>query len=197
MKVSNDAEAGPTGPLSELFRLQTEFQARLADETLRYLRRLQGTLGPAAPGTVLSPGPGGGLRAAGTPGETVTLSLELENLQRVHCVVSPQLTPLVSAEGATWFPAAEVAAHRLVAPGETAALTVALPLPDALPAGRYRGALVLQGFRDGAVAVEVAVSAPAAATPPPDPPRPNPPPLDPPAAPAKAATARRAPRRRG
>ena len=163
MRVSNDGEPGPSGPVSELFRLQTEFQARLADETLRYLRRLQGTLGPAAPGTVLAPGSGEGLRAAGAPGETVALALELENLQRVHCVVWPQLTPLVSAEGATWFPAAEVAAHRLVAPGETAALAVSLPLPDALPPGRYRGALVLQGFRDGAVPVEVAVSAPAAA----------------------------------
>ncbi|HEX2093432.1 MAG TPA: hypothetical protein VHG28_13590 [Longimicrobiaceae bacterium] len=161
MKVSNDAEAAPTGPLSELFHLQTEFQARLAEETLRYLRRLQGTLGPAAPGTVLSPGPGDGLRAAGAPGETVVLSLELENLQRVHCVVSPQLTPLVSTEGATWFPAAETAPYRLVAPGETTVLTLALPLPGVLPPGCYRGALVLQGFRDGAVAIEVAVSAPA------------------------------------
>jgi hypothetical protein len=178
MRVSNDAEAAPTGPLSELFRLQTEFQARLADETLRYLRRLQGTLGPAAPGTVLAPGPGDGLRADGAPGGSVTLSLELENLQRVHCVASPQLTPLVSAEGATWFPAVESTAHRLVAPGETAALTLALPLPEALPPGRYRGALVLQGFRDGAVAVEVVVS------------RPGP-------APTRPAPARRAPRRGG
>lgn len=186
MKVSNEGEAGPTGPLSELFRLQTEFQARLADETLRYLRRLQGTLGPAAPGTVLAGGDREVLRAAGAPGDTVALSLELENLQRVHCVLTPQLTPLVSAEGATWFPAAEIAAHRLVAPGETAALTLTLPLPGELPAGRYRGALVLQGFRDGAVAVEVTVSPPAAAAPAPaDVPAPGP------------AAPRRAPRRRG
>ncbi|HET7230953.1 MAG TPA: hypothetical protein VFJ16_13165, partial [Longimicrobium sp.] len=161
MRVSNDGEPGPSGPLSELFRLQTEFQARLADETLRYLRRLQGTLAPAAPGTVLAPGPGDGLRAAGASGGSVALVLELENLQRVHCVVSPQLTPLVSAEGATWFPAVEMASPRLVAPGETASLTLALSLPDTLPPGRYRGALMLQGFHDGAVAVEVAVSAPA------------------------------------
>lgn len=53
MPLANDA-AGSSGasPFSELLRLQTDFQARLADETFRYLRRLHGTLGPGAPGTV-------------------------------------------------------------------------------------------------------------------------------------------------
>lgn len=165
MKVTNDeGEQGPSGPLAELFRLQTEFQARLAEETLRYLRRLQGTMAPAAPGTVVAPGTGGALAAAGAPGETVALALEMENLQRVHCVVSPQLTPLVSAEGATWFPAADAPPHRLLAPGETAAITLPLTLPHVLPPGLYRGALVLQGFRDGALPVQVAVTAPATAS---------------------------------
>jgi len=53
-RVSNDSE-GSSGPFSELLRLQSDFQARLTEETLRYLRRLQGTLGPTAPGTVVKP----------------------------------------------------------------------------------------------------------------------------------------------
>ena len=34
---------------AEVFALQQDFQARLADETLRYLRSLRGLLGPPPP----------------------------------------------------------------------------------------------------------------------------------------------------
>ena len=42
-------EKSPPNPLSDWLRLQSDFQARLADETLRYLRRLQGAVAPATP----------------------------------------------------------------------------------------------------------------------------------------------------
>ena len=169
VKITNE-RPGSEGenPFADLFRLQTEFQTRLAEETLRYLRRISGALGPAAPGTVVVPDAGAPLSVTASPGERATLTLELENLQRVHCVVTPQLSPLVSDAGATWFPATEPpSAMRLVAPGETVTLEIGLRLPADLPPATYRGALVLQGFRNGAVRVAVTVPA-AAAGPQPD-----------------------------
>ncbi|MCI0390633.1 MAG: hypothetical protein MOB07_17950 [Acidobacteria bacterium] len=158
MRVPNEPGDGNLGAFSELLRLQTEFQTRLAEETLRYLRRLQGASAPATPGTVLMPGSMVELQAAGRPGETVELTLEVENRQRAHSVVTPMLSPMASAAGATWFPAADPSpASMLLAPEEVATLTIRLALPDNLPVGAYRGALLLQGFREGAIAVVINV----------------------------------------
>jgi hypothetical protein len=163
MRVESDPPDEQRGPLSELLRLQSEFQARLADETLRYLRRLQGAFAPAAPGTVVRPDGDGELRAAGRPGQRVTLRLEAENRQRVHCLVTPMLTPLVARTGTTWFPAADPSpAATLLAPGEVGTVTVELVLPAELPADVYKGALVLQGFREGGVPVTIDAGAGAA-----------------------------------
>jgi hypothetical protein len=158
VRVPNEPEGEAASAFGELLRIQGEFQTRLAEEALKYLHRLQGTAMPAAPGTVMVPGASAGLRAAGRPGESVELRLEVENRQRVHCSLAPTLTPLVSASGTTWFPAAEPSpVITLVAPGEVAPVLIRLPLPSNLPAGTYNGALVLQGFREGAVAVTVVV----------------------------------------
>lgn len=163
MRVSNEAGGGPSGAFSELFRLQADFQARLAEETLRYMRRLQGAVVPAAPGTVMMPAEGLELRAAAAGGEAV-LALEIENLQRVHCMVTPQLTPLVSAAGVTWFPAAEMAtASRLVAPGGVERIEIPVAVPAELPDGEYRGALLLQGFRQSTIPVTFTIGADAQA----------------------------------
>jgi hypothetical protein len=163
VRVSNDDSRGAAGVFSDLLKLQTEFQARLAEETLTYLRRLQGAAAPAAPGTVLVPEGGAQLTASGTPGSAVTLALEIENRQRVHTVVTPMLGPLVSAEGVTWFPAADPSPpSTLVAPGQVRALSLAVTLPAEIRPGTYRGALVLQGFGDGGVSVAIEVPAPEA-----------------------------------
>src|SRR5262245_6448140 len=159
MRVPSDPPEEQAGPLSELFRLQSEFQARLADETMRYLRRLQGAFAPAAPGTVVMSDGDGTLRAVGRPGERVSLRLEAENRQRVHTLVTPMLTPLVARTGTTWFPAAEpTPASTLLAPGEVGVVTVELAVPTALPPDSYRGALVLQGFRESGVPVALEVT---------------------------------------
>jgi hypothetical protein len=158
VRVPNEPGDGNLGAFSELLRLQNEFQTRLAEETLRYLRRLQGASAPATPGTVLMPGSMVELQAAGRPGETVVLTLEVENRQRAHSVVTPMLSPMASASGATWFPAADPSpASLLLAPEEVSTLTIRLALPDNLPVGAYRGALLLQGFREGAIAVVIDV----------------------------------------
>ncbi len=64
MRISNDSNGAAGSPFSELLHLQTDFYTRLADETLRYLRRLQGAAAPAVPGTVLKPGAAGAELAA-------------------------------------------------------------------------------------------------------------------------------------
>ncbi|MDQ4025966.1 MAG: hypothetical protein M3217_10855 [Actinomycetota bacterium] len=161
MQIPNDPGTGAGGSFRDLLRLQTEFQARLAEETVKYLRRLQGAGMPAAPGTVLHPDEGTELNGKGPPGATVRLELEVLNRQRVHSIVTPMLEALVGASGITWFPEVEPAvSSTLVPPNESRPLALTLKLPDDLPAGTYRGALLLQGFRDGAVPVAVEVEAP-------------------------------------
>jgi hypothetical protein len=159
VRISNDSNGAGSGPFSELLRLQTDFYTRLADETLRYLRRLQGAAAPAVPGTVLKPGTALRLEAAGAPGSSIELHLEVENRQRVHTAVTPLLSPLVDTSGVTWFPAVEATPPALLlSPEEVAQLTVHLPLPATIPAGTYHGALLLQGFREGAVAVIITIT---------------------------------------
>jgi hypothetical protein len=150
-----------------MFRLQADFQARLAEETLRYLRRLQGSVMPAAPGTVVMPSHELELRAAAEPGAKAELAVEVENLQRVHCMVTPQLTPLVSTAGVTWFPATDpVTVSRLIAPNAIERLAITLAIPQDLPIGEYRGALLLQGFRKNSLPVVVSVGRTEAPAPP-------------------------------
>jgi len=168
MPISNDPGSSAWGgPFADLLRLQTEFQSRLGEETIRYLRRLQGALGPAAPGTVVLAQPGQELSAEAPPGGTAELTVELENLQRVHAVVSPQITPLVSGAGTTWFAAAEPGSgFRILAPGASDSLVLRIDVPAELPPGTYRGAVMLVGFREGALPVAVRVVQPAAGPPP-------------------------------
>jgi len=69
------------------------------------------------------------------------------------------LSPFVDGAGATWFPATDPPSiSRLLAPSEVGALKVSIPLPAELAAGHYRGALLLQGFRSGALPVTVTVT---------------------------------------
>jgi hypothetical protein len=158
VRIPNEPESGDAAAFGELLRIQSEFQTRLAEEALKYLHRLQGTAMPASPGTVMVPGEASELRASGRPGESVELRLEVENRQRVHCSLAPMLTPLVGASGVTWFPATEPSPIvALIAPGEVTPLVIGVPLPPKLPPGTYNGALLLQGFREGAVAVTVVV----------------------------------------
>jgi hypothetical protein len=161
--VTNETGRDIGAAFAELLRLQTEFQTRLTEETLNHLRRLQGATMPVAPATVLMPGGDSELRATGSPGTTTELKLELENRQRVHCVVTPMLSPLVETSGVTWFPTTAPSVL-LIAPDEIAQANIALELPAEIPAGVYRGALLLHGFHAGAVAVVIEVSNKASAS---------------------------------
>lgn len=156
MQTPNDPAGAADGLFSGLLHLQTEFYTRLTEETLKYLRRLQGAVAPAVPGTVLMPGSRIELDASGNPGTSVELKLEIENRQRLHCVVTPMFTPLVGASGVTWFPAADsLPPLLLLAPEEIVPMAVKLPLPANIPPGIYRGALLLLGLQDGTVPVAI------------------------------------------
>jgi hypothetical protein len=145
--------------------MQAEFQTRLVEETTRYLRRLQGIFEPSAPGTVLQPDDEALVSAPCAAGGTVELTVEVENRQRVHTMVTPSVTPLVEPNGTTFFPAAEFSPpSRLLAPEEVDTLTLRLHLPAELAPATYRGMLILQGFRDGGVPLVVEVSPPQAAS---------------------------------
>lgn len=160
MRIPNEPGGGAANIFSDLLRLQSEFHSRLAEETLRYFRRIQGSSVPAAPGTVMLPDGSLELSASVVPGSDVNLEIEIENLQRVHCMAVPMISPLIDQSGVTWFPACDYSLPALVAPGEIAALKIAFPIPESLPSGIYRGALLLQGFRQGAIPVSVSVISP-------------------------------------
>jgi hypothetical protein len=156
--VRTIGDAGePEAPFSELVRMQMDFQTRLAEETLRYLRRIQAAALPPTPSTVV--------RAQrdrpavrGTPGDSLVLVEQLENRQRVHAIVTAMLTPLVAGNGTTWFAQSEPVTL-IVPPGERAALELNVTVPAELPPGTYRGALALTGLEDGALSVAVHVAA--------------------------------------
>jgi hypothetical protein len=157
LRIPNQPDGGTGGQFSELMRLQAEFQSGLAEETILYLRRLQGASAPASPGTVVVPERSRELVTSGQPGTAAEVGVEIENRQRVHCVVSPSLSPQVGSSGVTWFPEAELIPTMLLAPEEIATLQIKLSIPSEIPAGTYRGALMLRGFSDGAIALTVNV----------------------------------------
>ena len=158
MRVGNDPEWDSKSPMAGLLKLQTEFYARLTEETLKYLRHVQAASLPSTPGTVLLPREGLQLETSGAPGDTVELQLEIENRQRVHCVVTPMLSPFVHASGATWFPSAVHQTSLLLAPEQIDTIKMQLPLPAGIPDGVFRGALLLQGFRENAILVAITIT---------------------------------------
>jgi hypothetical protein len=151
-------EESPQNPLSDWLRLQSDFQARLADETLRYLRRLQGAAAPVTPGTVLVPEDGSELKANAKSGGSFEIALDVKNYQRVHAMAAPALDPMVSSSGITWYPEAEFSPEfSLVAPDESIKFVVRVNVPAVLPSGTYIGALSLRGLRQQIFRISVDV----------------------------------------
>src|SRR4029078_8476355 len=124
----------------------------------KYLRHIQAASLPSTPGTVLLPREGLQLETSGAPGDSGELQLEIENRQRVHCVVTPMLSPFVHASGATWFPSAVHQTSLLLAPEQIDTIKMKLRLPPGIPEGVFRGALLLQGFGENAILVAITVT---------------------------------------
>jgi hypothetical protein len=68
------------------------------------------------------------------------------------------LSPFVHASGATWFPSAVHQTSLLLAPEQIDTIRIQLPLPSGIPEGIFRGALLLQGFRENAILVAITVA---------------------------------------
>ena len=160
MRVASDPPDEQRGPLSELLRLQSEFQARLADETLRYLRRLQGAFAPAAPGTVVRPDGDGELRAAGRPGPA------RDPPARGRESPARPLPGDAHADAARAHAPGRRGSRRPIRrppprcwrPARSARWRSSSSCRRSCPPDVYKGALVLQGFREGGVPVTIDAS---------------------------------------
>src|SRR3954454_23928597 len=74
-------------------------------------------------------------------------------------MVTPMLSPLVHASGATWFPSAFFdKPSLLIAPEQVETINIKLAIPGGIPEGSFRGMLLLQGFRDNAIPVTIDVT---------------------------------------
>jgi hypothetical protein len=156
----NDEQKSESSGFARLLRLQSELQARLVEETMRYVQKLRGPLSPTAPGTVLRPRKEDLLHALGTIGSKACIELHLENRQRAHTMVMPLLSPLIGLDGTTWYPESHTSGgSTLLAPGEIATLALSLDIPAELPVGSYHGAVTLVGFRNSSLPLVVTVSA--------------------------------------
>lgn len=154
---------GPSGQQSsafeEMLKLQSSFQQSLTDATMNYLRQLQGLVGPVTPGTVVQRSEKVARSLTVAPGGRTSATIRVENRQRVHSMVTPMLTPLVSDSGTTWFvEAGFTPATALLASDEIGEFTLGLASPKDMPLGIYRGAVLIYGAADGVIPLEVKVA---------------------------------------
>ncbi|MGC3939676.1 hypothetical protein ACOTTU_17870 [Roseobacter sp. EG26] len=153
----------PSSPFEELVKLQSSFQQSLSQATMNYLRQLQGIVGPVTPGTVVQQVDGHTVELSMAPGGKSSAKINVENRQRVHSMITPMITPLVSDVGATWFAQTAFSPPTaLLATDETLDFTLSLSAPKEMPLGVYRGAVLIYGCSEGVVPLEVTVAAPAA-----------------------------------
>ena len=157
--ISNDAKAmSEESPIAQILKAQYEYQTKSLEEYMKYLSVLQGTIGPYAPGTIMTPSPDLELEAASTPGTTVELTLKVENKQFAYSVVSPVMTPFITESGITWFPDVEFSpVSMLLAPQETKKIVIKIKLPTELSPNLFHGSLLLIGFRFGGIPVKIRV----------------------------------------
>ncbi|NOD88204.1 MULTISPECIES: hypothetical protein [unclassified Ruegeria] len=163
MSHDHDHASTPSSPFEELIKLQSAFQQSLSQATMQYLRQLQGIVGPVTPGTVVHQVDGAGVALKLRPGGQANASVNVENRQRVHSMVTPMITPLVSDTGATWFAqTAFTPPTALLATDEVLDFALVLEAPKDMPLGVYRGAVLIYGCSDGVVPLEVTVAKQAA-----------------------------------
>ncbi|WP_299681173.1 hypothetical protein [uncultured Roseobacter sp.] len=163
MPHDHDHGGTPSSPFEELMKLQSAFQQSLSQATMQYLRQLQGIVGPVTPGTVVQQIDGAGVDLKLRPGGQAKASVTVENRQRVHSMITPMITPLVSDTGATWFAQTAFAPPTaLLATDESLEFALVLDAPADMPVGVYRGAVLIYGCSDGVVPLEVTVAKQAA-----------------------------------
>lgn len=130
--------ARPTASPSRRRRLLT-FDAN--DGVVASIRQVIVSFGPWAPRSVLTPGPRS-LVAEGLAGQLIRVTLTVRNLQSAVVVVSPALTVLRRADGGTWSPDHALrSAVRLLWPGESTTIELALTIAGCVPEGTYDGSI--------------------------------------------------------
>ncbi|MDP5220447.1 hypothetical protein Q5Y75_24995 [Ruegeria sp. 2205SS24-7] len=159
MPHDHDPGTVPSSPFEELMKLQSAFQQSLSEATMQYLRQLQGIVGPVTPGTVVQQVEGTTIDLKMIPGGQAKAVVNVENRQRVHSMVTPMITPLVSDTGATWFAQTAFSPPTaLLATDEVLEFALALDAPADMPVGVYRGAVMIYGCSEGVVPLEVTVA---------------------------------------
>ncbi len=159
MPHDHDHGNTPSSPFEELMKLQSAFQQSLSQATMQYLRQLQGIVGPVTPGTVVQQVEGSTIDLKLKPGGQAKATVNVENRQRVHSMVTPMITPLVSDTGATWFAQAGFTPPTaLLATDEVLEFALVLEGPKDMPLGVYRGAVLIYGCSEGVVPLEVTVA---------------------------------------
>ena len=140
-------------PEPDEHREETTGEEGLLD-LLGSVRSLAWIVGPAAPRTVVHDT--AEVHVAAPPGAAVSLGLRLENRQQTTAPVMALPSPMQSADGNVWMPAAE--ARVILVPGRrTLADTVELG-PAPADAGIYEGCVLLLGVDGGIVRVIVEVA---------------------------------------
>ncbi|WP_299508039.1 hypothetical protein [uncultured Roseobacter sp.] len=159
MPHDHDHGSAPPSPFEELMKLQSAFQQSLSQATMQYLRQLQGIVGPVTPGTVVQQVAGATIELKMRPGAQAKATVTVENRQRVHSMVTPMITPLVSDTGATWFAQTAFSPPTaLLATDEVMEFALVLYAPAEMPVGVFRGAVLIYGCSDGVVPLEVTVT---------------------------------------
>jgi len=105
------------------------------------IRQVIVAFGPSAPRSVLTPGPRP-LTAEGSAGQLLRAALTVRNLQSAVVVVSPALTTLRRADGGTWSPDHALrSGARLLWPGESTVIDLAVTVAADVPVGTYDGSI--------------------------------------------------------
>ncbi|MEL6890872.1 MAG: hypothetical protein AAFP84_04710 [Actinomycetota bacterium] len=127
------------------------------DELTSWLRDLLWALGPVAPGIQVTP-----CRIVTISGEVGAIaagSVTVHNRQRSAVAARLSVTPLRGDSGHTWLPLTVDDVDVVVPAGEQRTAELAVFVPPNLPAGVYRGGIVVLGAVGDDLELHVDVSA--------------------------------------
>jgi hypothetical protein len=120
---------------------RTRLRDDAADGLVASIRHAIIAFGPWAPRSVLAPAPEP-VVAQGSAGQLVRIVLTVRNLQSALVVVSPALTMFRRADGGTWSPDHALrSTSRLLWPGESTTIDLAVSVAARVPAGIYDGSI--------------------------------------------------------
>jgi len=130
---------GPLPPASPVRRRRL-LTSDADEDVVAAIRQVIVSFGPSAPRSVLTPQRP--LVAEGSAGRLLRVTLTVRNLQSAVVVVSPALTVLRRADGGTWSPDHALrSAVRLLWPGRSTVIDLAVTVAAGVPPGTYDGSI--------------------------------------------------------